>query len=236
MKKLILFTLLGLVSISTFATSFKQSRTRYYRHELNVSIGSINPSNSGSDSYEKKLMSRFGLVSAGSHDGEFVHECDSKNDPDLGMNSTLMTLGYYYHINERLALGGYLNYVKVGDTLGWYKPHKLNGITMTGLSEVSGSSFFLMPTLKYSWLNNRWCSLYSKAVFGLHYQSLKFESEMIPQELVGNLKNCKNVTLAYSFIPLGWEVGRKRIRWFMELGLGSNTNFKLGLTYRFSRF
>ena len=118
MKKTFIFIALSLFCIITFASNPQKSRTRYYRHEINVSIGGINPSNSGSDSYERKLMDRFGLVSVGcSLEDGLAAACHSKAEPDLGTASTLMTLSYYYHINKHVALGGYFNYVKVKDKL-----------------------------------------------------------------------------------------------------------------------
>lgn len=242
MKKTFIFIALSLFCIITFASNPKKSRTRYYRHEINVSIGGINPSNSGSDSYERKLMDRFGLVSVGcSFEDGLAAACHSKAEPDLGTASTLMTLSYYYHINKHIALGGYFNYVKVEDELGWYEPYiydTINGypISWTGFSYVKGKSFFLMPAIKFSWLNNRWCSLYSKASCGINYQTLKFESEVIPQSMVEDLSKNKNVRFAYTFTPFGWEIGKQKVRWFIEWGLGSNTNIKMGLSYRFKRF
>lgn len=240
MKKTIVFISLSLLCIITFASNPKKSRTRYYRHEVNVSIGGINPSNSGSDSYERKLMDRFDLVpSKGSFGDGLVAWSDG--DPNLRTASTLLTLGYYYHINKHIALGGYFNYAKVEDELGWEEPYiydTINGypISWTGFSYVKGKSFFLMPAIKFSWLNNRWCSLYSKASCGINYQTLKFESEVIPQRMVENLSKNNNVRFAYTFTPFGWEIGKQKVRWFIEWGLGSNSNVKMGLSYRFKRF
>ena len=91
MKKTFIFTALSLFCITTFASNPKKSHTRYYRHEINVSIGGINPSNSGSDSYERKLMDRFGLVSVGcSFEDGLAAACHSKAEPDLGTASTVM--------------------------------------------------------------------------------------------------------------------------------------------------
>ena len=58
MKYLVLFVALALFGISVSASKPKESRTRYYRHEVNVSIAGMNPSNSGSDAFENKLMDK----------------------------------------------------------------------------------------------------------------------------------------------------------------------------------
>lgn len=235
MRKTIVFVALSLLSVLAFASNPEKLRTRYYRHEVNVSIGGMSVGNSESDNYERKLMDRFGLVPLRASYGDRLVGW-SDEEPNLGMASTLMTLGYYYHINKRIALGCNFNYVKVDDTLGWYEPYDLNGSLVTGFSEVKGSYLFLMPTIKFLWLNNRWCSFYMKASCGVNYQTLKFESEVIPQEMVGNLNKNDNVRLAYTFTPFGWEIGKRKVRWFIECGLGGNSNIKMGLSYRFKRF
>ena len=218
----------------------KKSSTRYYRHEINLSMGGMNVKNSSSEAYEYQLMDKFNLVSANSsfNDG-LVWTDDGK--PDLRMESTLMTLGYYYHINERIAVGGYFSFVKVQDNLGWEEPYVYDYIdghplTWTGFSYVKGKSVFLMPSFKWSWLNNRWCSLYSKMSCGLNYMNLNFKSDIIPQEKVADLRDKSSMHFAYTFTPFGWEIGKQKVRWFIECGFGSNNNFKMGLTYRFGRF
>lgn len=234
MKNVVLSVALCLFGISVSASRPKESRTRYYRHEVNVSIGGMNPSNSGSDAFENKLMDRFGLLSLKEGDGRLVHL--SHDGPDLDTDGSVVILGYYYHINQRIAVGGFFNYAKVGDTLGWDAPYELDGKSLEGYSNVKGRSFFLMPSVKYSWLNNRWCSLYSKASCGVNYQSLEFESEVLPQRLYEDCDKKNNVQFAYVFTPVGWEIGKQKVRWFIEWGIGSNSIFQMGLTYRFKRF
>lgn len=234
MKNVVLFIALFLFGISVSATNPKESRTRYYRHEVNVSIAGMNHSNSGSDAFENKLMDRFGLLSLNEGDGRLVHF--GHDGPDLAQDGSSVILGYYYHINQRIAVGGFFNYTKVSDTLGWEVPYELDGKYLEGYSYVKGRSFFLMPSIKYSWLNNRWCSLYSKASCGVNYQSLEFESEVLPQRLYEDCDKKNNVQFAYVFTPVGWEIGKQKVRWFIEWGIGSNSIFQMGLTYRFKRF
>ncbi len=234
MKNVVLFVALSLFGISVSATNPKETRTRYYRHEVNVSIAGMNHSNSGSDVFENKLMDRFGLLSLKKGDGRLVYL--GHDGPDLAQDASSVILGYYYHINQRIAVGGFINYAKVSDTLGWEEPYELDGKSLEGYSKVKGRSFFLMPSVKYSWLNNRWCSLYSKASLGLNYQSLEFESDVLPQKLYEDCDKKNQVRFAYVFTPVGWEIGKQKVRWFIEWGLGSNSIFQMGLTYRFKRF
>jgi len=52
---------------------------------------------------------------------------------------------------------------------------------------------------------------------------------------VGDLKDNNSIHFAYTLTPFGWEIGKQKIRWFMECGLGSNNNIMMGLAYRFER-
>ena len=66
--------------------------------------------------------------------------------------------------------------------------------------------------------------------------NLNFKSDIIPQEKVGDLKDKSSMHFAYTLTPFGWEIGKQKVRWFMEWGIGSSYNFKMGLAYRFERF
>ena len=46
----------------SFVGNLPESKTRYYRHEVNVSIGGIGAHSSWSDDYERSVMNQFGLV------------------------------------------------------------------------------------------------------------------------------------------------------------------------------
>jgi hypothetical protein len=236
MEKFVLLVVLYGFCLSMSANNPQKKETRYYRHEVNVSIGRISTTNnSRSRAYGKKLMDRFNLLSIGCGINGLAG-CCSNDKLELGMASASMTLSYYYHIDKRMAVGGFLNYEKVSDRLGWDEPYDLNGDLLTGYSFVRGNSFFLMPTFKYSWMNSRRNSLYLKASCGVNYQALRFKSDVIPKELFEDCDKKNNLQFAYIFTPIGWETGGKKVRWFMELGFGSNTMFQMGLTYRFGRF
>ena len=217
----------------------KESKTRYYRHEVNVSIGIARMRSGWSDDYERNVMNRFGLVvgkaGGGSGTGPTGIIYQSKDGPNLRINSPLMTISYYYHFNHYIAVGGFFSFCKSRDWLGYPQVYKEDEIQKTGYTDVKGLSLFMMPSAKCTWLNNRWCSLYSKVAVGLHYQNLHLESESISKEQTDEFKK-RHLNFAYYVTPLGWEVGRRKIRWFIELGFGSNTNFQTGMTYRFGRY
>ena len=236
-KTFILITSLFL-SFSSFAQETNESKTRYYKHEVNVSIGGIRVRTGWSNDYERSVMNQFGLVSGkygeshGSGTG-IVYEWD--DGPDLRSDNALKAVSYYYHFNHRIAVGGLFGGCRVKDWLGYPDDYEPGEIQKTGYTYLKGASWFLMPSVKWSWLNNRWCSLYMKATAGFHYQSLYLDSETIPKEQTDEY-NKSHLSLGYYITPFGWEIGKQKVRWFMEFGLGSNTNFQTGLTYRFGRY
>ena len=77
--------------------------------------------------------------------------------------------------------------------------------------------------------------VYKPATAGFHYQSLYLDSETIPKEQTDEFDK-SHLSLGYYITPFGWEIGKQKVRWFMEFGLGSNTNFQTGFTFRFWRY
>ena len=233
-------TLLVFLLTSTFivnASNPKESKTRYYKHEVNVSIGGVGVRSGWSNDYEQSVMNRFGLVvgRAGGGNGAgtgVIYEWD--DGPDLTNDNALKAVSYYYHFNNRIAVGGLFGGCRIYDWLGYPEVYKQGEIQKTGYTDVKGTSLFLMPSVKWSWLNNRWCSLYMKASAGLHYQNLYLDSETIPKEQTDEYD--KSHLGRYYITPFGWEIGKQKVRWFMEFGIGSNKNFQTGLAYRFGRY
>ena len=151
------------------ASEPKESKTRYYRHEVNVSIGSIRVCSAWSNDYERGLMNKFGLVAGISGSNGVWYEW--QNEPDLETRNALKAVSYYYHFNHHIATGGLFAGCSVRDWLGYPAVYMKGEIQKTGFTDVLGTSVFLMPSVKWSWLNNRWCSLYMKATAGFNYQS-----------------------------------------------------------------
>ena len=229
----------------SFADNPPESKTRYYRHEVNVSrTGMIMP-RSHWDDYEDKV---YGAMS-------IEHQTEGFGI-GLGPSSSGTLISYYYHLNHRIAVGAMTAFTTHDSSLSgdyivpvqipyeyWdYKEHTLKEWYRTEYSsqhfsggEIREKSFFLMPSLKWSWLNNSWCSLYMKASLGLHYQRLEADAGEIPLKSDENLDESK-LRLAYIASPFGWEIGKQKVRGFFELGFGSNTNLQIGLTYRFGRY
>ena len=233
MRELVISVISLVFVLSSFAQEPKTSKTRYYRHEMNVNIGRIGVRSGWSNDYERSMMNQFGLVVGRTGDGKVVYEW--KDDPDLGTDNPLKAISYYYHIDHHIAVGGMFGFCNVHDWLEYPKVYRQSEIQKTGDTDVRGTSIFLMPSVKWSWLNNQWCSLYMKATAGCHYQSLYLDSEAIPKEQTDEFDK-NHLSLGFYVTPFGWEIGTQKVRWFMEFGFGTNTNLQTGLTYRFGRY
>lgn len=209
MRRLFLSTIAFIFVLSCFSSEPKDGKTSYYRHEVNVGIGMMFLSCKQWDYYEDNIFASF-------HVGREHYMWDTH--PTSGLH-----LGYYYHFNPRIAAGVLTAFTSTSVELE------------NEIDRIKNKSAFLVPTFKWSFLNSRWCSLYMKASAGVHYQKLSFESGTIPKEKTSKFDENK-WRLAYIVTPFGWEVGRQKVRWFIEFGLGSNTNLQTGLTYRFGRY
>lgn len=230
---------LGVILLCSIGVSLaqekKESKTRYYRHEISIGIGCSGLETGWSDDYAGGLMDKFGLVSLKAGSNGVVYEW---NDT-YSLSGGGLYLNYYYHLNHTVAFGGYLGIFNASETLGFHEDYfydnRQNTDIRRGYTDIKGHSVFLMPSSKLSWLNNRWCSLYSKLSAGLHFQSLYLDSEGLSEEEIAPYDK-SHVSLAYSVVPFGLEIGKRNIRWFMEVGIGSNTNFITGFSYRFGRY
>lgn len=187
---------------------------------------------SWSDDYEKSLKNCLGLVVGTSGSDGIIY---GSQDPDLSNKGPFIVTSYYYHFNHYIAVGGFCGFGHVQDWLGFPSDSHQRLAYKEGYTHLKGSSIFLLPSVKFSWLNNRWCSLYMKAMAGLHYQHLYLDSENIPTSETDKFDK-QHTSFAYCFNPLGLEIGKKNVRGFIEFGLGSNWNFQMGLTYRFGKY
>lgn len=245
MRRIDLIAITLLFVSSSFAQEAKESKTRYYRHEVNVSLTGMFMPRSQWDDYEKKVYQTM------------VYERDHDNGYSLfGPSSSGSLISYYYHLNHRIAIGAMAAFTTYHSSLRndyripvatsyeyWDSKEQITNVvykneyTTQNISagEIKEKSFFLMPSLKWSWLNNSWCSLYMKASVGLHYQQKEANVKKIPLKNDDDLDESK-LRFAYLATPFGWEVGKQNVRGFLEFGLGSNTNLQIGLTYRFGRY
>lgn len=174
----------------SFAQETNKSKTQYYRYEMNVSMIRVFLPESQWDDYEDRVYDA--LAYQRDHDNGFAIFPSSAGG---------ISISYYYHLSHRLAIGTMAAFTTCETSLNgdfrvpvqvpyeyWdreerimkkyyeteYTTHYFSG------GKIKGKSFFLLPSLKWSWLNNSWCSLYMKASIGLHYQRLETDAKDVP--------------------------------------------------------
>ena len=240
--------LLGITAMAYAQESkaLKVSKTRYYRHEVNIGIGGMFLNKKPFEDYRYRVSDAFYLRSIGYG---FV----------WGWSDTSSTGGlvgsYHYHFNKWLSVGGlaaftgdsysFAGYYKEEQKLLYYKWKDGEQIPVyqtekkmidDSNNKIRENSIFLMPSVKLSWLNNSWCSLYTKALMGWHYQRFRFKSDVFPKEET-SMYNESHSKLEYTVIPLGLEIGKQKVRWNLDVGIiGKMGYFQTGIAYRFGRF
>ena len=234
--------LLAMTSIA-FAQDAKVSKTRYYRHEVGIGGGRMSFDDDPFDDSINRISVAFPVYkySAGFSTG----------------NTGTFIGSYHYHFYKWLSVGALTVYkIKDYSFRGYYKDEQVllgyeyddvNGIVNPvyktvkaeeegGNNRIKEKSFFLMPSVKLSWLNNSWCSLYTKVLLGWHYQRLKFKSDVFPKEETSKYDKSGSKFVS-NVVPIGIEIGKQKVRWNFELGLlGSMEYFQMGLSYRFVRY
>lgn len=234
-QKSVVLSFLSIVcSMSAFAANPEKSSVSLYRHEVNVNIGYIYVRSGWSNDYEKNLREIPGPYDL---QGTTVLLYKWENDvPKLKPTTPLISASYYYHLKPYLAIGTFFGFCGVRDSWGYPELYELKEKKKTtGDTDVKGTSLFFMPSVKLSVLNSRWCSLYMKLSAGIHYQSLYLDSDLLQVQQIDEKKE-NHVGFACNVTPFGWEIGTKNLRWFVEFGVGTNSNIQTGLTYRFGEY
>ena len=97
--------------------------------------------------------------------------------------------------------------------------------------KVKESNYSLMLHMKFNWLNTKYVNLYSKvAVFGMHHVS--YQQEEYHPELYEVIPPTQaSIVDAYQITPIGIEVGTKQLAGFMQVGLGMEGVFSIGIRY-----
>lgn len=243
MKRLILLVMVFPFISFSFASEPKEGLTRFFRHEVNVSIGAMILPHSQWFTYKDGIVDAFQVYT---NDGMGL----TFEDVSTGFH-----LSYFYHFSPQVAIGFLTAFTSTNRDFGyrlekvqmpsgtawnsernrWETGYEYESMSKPVDARIKAMSTFFVPTFKWSCMNCRWCSLYMKFAAGIHYQQFRFESDEFPKEEVCK-HNENKLWLAYMITPFGWEIGHKKIRYFMEFGIGSNTNFQTGLTYRFGSY
>ena len=143
-----------------FASNPKEAKTRFYRHELSIGLWGGNHTGWIEDNSDV-MESLFQQVLGCDH-------FDVYRETTMGPQSEnmLAIVNYFYHINHHIAVGILGGRQSVSDKLSYstydYDSRQEKFHETIGDFEEGWSSWFLMPSVKWTWLNNHWCSLYSK--------------------------------------------------------------------------
>lgn len=235
MRSIALIFLFIACAITAFASNPEESSIRYYRHEVNVSIGISDVEKEWSKDYESDIKKRFGRYDI---DGTNVVLYKWKEKQVINSYKALYSISYYYHFNHSIAVGCFFGYGNTHDRIGSPRLYKLGGSKKTiteGDTYVKNTYMYIMPSVKCAYMNSRWCSLYAKVAAGFYNQELRLESDFIPAVWADKYRKHES-GFAYYVAPIGWELGHSKIRWFFEFGMGTNTNIQAGMTYRFGRY
>ena len=138
-------------------------------------------------------------------------------------------LRYFYHVGEHWAVGAQFG------TVGDYTPYiKQDADERWQDADLLMRSPFLMAAAKYYWYAASGVSLYSKADVGAQHRHLYFRSyeEGSPDDRYFDEKKWLP---AFQLSPIAIELGSHNLRFFAELGYGTEGVFSFGITYHFKR-
>lgn len=196
-----------------------------YRHEavLQLGIGSSIDRGKLYDSFYDRLYERFEIES----DAACFY---------LGPTAT--GAQYYYHPLPGLGVGGSVGYAKgvegmdqyfatLGDGTRCYDRDKFTPY----YGDLYTRSFYVMPAMKYDWLDFRFVRFYVKGALGVQHLKYEFrDKDNTPQ---GHQFDEDGWRMAGQITPLGVSIGSRMVRLFFELGYGVEGTFNMGLSLNF---
>lgn len=198
-----------------------------YRHEavLQLGIGSSIDRGKLYNSFYDRLYERFEIES----DAACFY---------LGPTAT--GAQYYYHPLPGLGVGGSVGYAKgvegmdqyfatLGDGTRCYDRDKFTPY----YGDLYARSFYVMPAMKYDWLDFRFVRFYVKGALGV--QHLKYEFRDKDNSPQGHQFDEDGWRLAGQITPLGVSIGSRMVRLFFELGYGLEGTFNMGLSLNFDK-
>jgi len=154
---------------------------------------------------------------------------------DVGIKSAGWSLGYYYRLNKRWAIGcmgG--SSISASDGLfaeELYKPSTLNDSVYQG-GNLRSKNWYIVPSVKVNWAFFNGSLFYSKLGFGLQQQRVTFHpSEYSPDIPRWDKRKWKT---AWQVSVFGVEAGR-RTKIFAELGYGWQGFFNIGVSHSWQK-
>ncbi|MBQ9665101.1 MAG: hypothetical protein IJ635_12335 [Bacteroidaceae bacterium] len=185
-----------------------------YRHEVSFGLGVPSlVSKSRMDEMENVVQQRLGYQSG---------------TQSMYLGAVSGGFRYFYHIDKHWAVGVQMGHI--GDYSAFSKQDARGNWQD---ADILMSSPFLMAAAKYYWYATDALSFYSKAGIGAMRRHLYFHTYDDPTD--DRFFNEKKWLPAYQFSPIGIELGRRNLRFFTELGYGTDGVVNFGITYHFKR-
>ena len=210
--------------------------SRHFRHELRLGVSIGNALHN--DCYDRMSQRVANHFYQSSYEGDLDYGQDA-------VTNFAASLSYFYHFDEHLAVGmiagtggrpnaGYIEYDPDWEQ-SWHNHWHTNTPPEVYVGNMESTSWFFLPSVKYYWAFNPGTRFYSKAAFGLMSQHNWFESCDIHNNPYYVPKNAERPVLserlwhiAGQLSPVGVEVGRRWLRFFVELGYGMEGIFNAG--------
>lgn len=147
-----------------------------------------------------------------------------------GLNlSGVLNANYYYHLNNRLALGGTFGFNVDGKYLEEERPNY--ELTYHNEGNIHYRLLYLLPSVKYTWAHLTHISFYSRVAIGPAYRWFSFDGEYEQQKL--HIDRSGWQVSGYC-APIGIDAGRKHVHGFLECNVGSVLQLvTAGISFRF---
>jgi hypothetical protein len=135
-----------------------------------------------------------------------------------------ITAEYYYHPKNWLGVGGILGYGQMSQDV--YLNGKHNGKD----GDLKNSYLTLMPAVKFDYVRTKHFGMYSKLAFGatLRTEKVDYNDDKDLKDF-----NESEFHINWQVSLLGLEAGGQSLRGFMELGMGEQGIYVIGVKYRF---
>ena len=204
-------------------------QAQHFKHELRWSIGF------GDEPHLKSVRNDYVKL--------FELEDNASLFSTLSNVTCSLNMEYFYHLNEKWAVGAGLSYTEAvaqGAHVPLEKQVNNNAFSFVYLGliysivpndelKLSSKAFTFMPSVRYSWLDNGHFALYSRGGLGLSAYHLSSNSSSFP-----NIKENK-MRVAYQLSPVGIEIGSNHLRFTSEIGYGLQGILNFGLVWHLGK-
>lgn len=172
-----------------------------------------------------------------------INDTDERTEEHELVLPVNINLHYEYSSNNYLSIGICLGYDKLRmNQMSWsyvaVVDEDLNGNEYLGWNISSKDNgylhrhiIFVMPEMSIYWFKKERCSMYSKFAAGVRFNFEKREFFNSRSDITG-FKECH---IYFQGSPVCFEVGRKNLRFFGELGYGAQGIGQFGVKYTISK-